>query len=45
MAVKYLNLVLRYAKILNKHTKLNDLITALHTDLARSGLGIPGAHF
>ena len=44
MAVRYLNLLLRYARNTNKHRKLHDLITALHTDLARSGLGIPGAH-
>ena len=44
MAVRYLNLVLRSARNLNKHRKLHDLIPALHTDLARSGLGIPGAH-
>ncbi len=44
MAVRYLNLVLRYARNLNKHRKLHDLIPALHTDLSRSGLGIPGAH-
>jgi hypothetical protein len=44
MAVRYLNLVLRYARNLNKHRKLHDSIPALHTELARSGLGIPGAH-